>query len=108
MKLFHHRPFKGQELKLGGMVFGLSSFQLLTSKSYRVVLSVVSLLQKYSTQSLSGGISFQPEEFLEICEDQDRYRHAFLFEIVESLKSLRREFQLLILQFASFTFQEVI
>ena len=46
-ELLHHGPFEGQELELGGMILGLSSFSSRLAKSHRVVMPVVGLLEEY-------------------------------------------------------------
>ena len=87
-ELLRHGPFEGQELELGGMILGLPSLQFSTGKGHWVVMPVIGLLEEYGAQPLSGGISFQPEWFLEIRKYQDRSRHTLL-QVLEGLKGLR-------------------
>ena len=59
-------------------------------------------------QSFFGGVSFQLEWFLEICEDKYGGRHASHLQFPKRFQGVRRKFYFLGLQLAGFSFQEVI
>ena len=107
-KLLSYGPLEGQELELGGMILGLSSFKFSTCKGHWVVMPVVGLLEQYGTQSFSGGISFQPEWLPEIRKYQDRTCHALLLQVLKGLKCFRGQFKFFALQFTGFPLQQVI
>ena len=82
--------------------------QFSAGEGHQVVLPVIRLLKEYGTQSFFGGISFQPEWFLEICEDKYGGHHASHLQFLKRFQGVRRKFYFLGLQLAGFSFQEIV